>query len=313
MMRDLQAIRLANPLPSIIGAHVKLRRNGAEWLGCCPFHPDKTPSLTIFADAMRFHCFGCGASGDVFDYVARAHGVGFAEAAQMLHKGWVTQAPRWSNPPPAVEKDDRTAEALAIWAQAVSIDDTPAEAYLTFRGIEPPYPRDFRFTRLPYGKSKPIPCLVAAVRDIRGEITGIQRIFIREDGQGKADVPKPKLSLGKVAGGAIRIGELNDGATCLTVCEGPEDGLSLWKMGRSPVWVAVGASMLPGMKLPTWEHLGQPLIVIARDNDLAGRNAAEKASSAFLAQGYSVRTIAPLPEFKDFNDEWRARDNADRV
>jgi DNA primase len=160
-----------------------------------------------------------------------------------------------------------------------------------------------RFSRLPYGNSSPLPCLVAAVRDVTCTITGLQRIYLRSDGRGKADLPKAKLSLGKVAGGAIRLGDL-DASGMVTVCEGPEDGLSLLEMLGGPVWVAAGATMLPGMLFPPAVRS----IVIGADNDRAGEEAARKAAQAFAEQGLSVRVIHPLPGFKDFNDElWGAK------
>jgi DNA primase len=145
-----------------------------------------------------------------------------------------------------------------------------------------------------------MPCLVAAVRNEFGALSGIQRIYLRNDGFGKAPVSKPKLSLGKVAGGAIRLGEL-DGSGCLTVCEGPEDGLSLLAGGRGPVWVAAGASMLPAMRFPPELHT----ITIAADNDAAGKAAATKAATNFEERGLLVQIIRPSAAFKDFNDEWR--------
>src|SRR5829696_350278 len=87
MKLDLDAIRAAHPLPSIVGASVKLIRAGNEFKACCPFHSDKTPSFTIFDAGRRFQCFGCGVSGDVFDYLGRLHGVGLREAAEMLAGG----------------------------------------------------------------------------------------------------------------------------------------------------------------------------------------------------------------------------------
>ena len=80
-MIDIHAIRAANPLPTIAGAQVQLKRAGNEWKGCCPFHADRSPSFTIYSGGQRFQCFGCGASGDVLDYVAKLYGLGMVEAA----------------------------------------------------------------------------------------------------------------------------------------------------------------------------------------------------------------------------------------
>ena len=58
---NLDAIRAANPLPSVAAGVVKLKRAGREWKACCPFHSEKTPSFTIYSGGRRFMCFGCGA------------------------------------------------------------------------------------------------------------------------------------------------------------------------------------------------------------------------------------------------------------
>ncbi|MEO0032106.1 MAG: hypothetical protein RIS94_1864 [Pseudomonadota bacterium] len=117
---------------------------------------------------------------------------------------------------------------------------------------------------------------------------------------GKADVAKPKRSLGQVKGGAIRLGQ-SDRSGMLTVCEGPETGLSLVEMLGGPVWVSAGASFLPVMRFPPDVHS----IVIGADNDEAGRASAAQAAQAFAERGLSVRVIRPLEGFKDFNDELR--------
>lgn len=295
-MIDIPAIRAANPLPSIAAATVKLQRAGNEWKGCCPFHADRSPSFTIYSGGERFQCFGCGAQGDVLDYVARLYGLDMIGAARVLGAG---DLPKVELPPlPPADRGNRTSEALAIWERAIPAAGTLAQAYLEARGINPPFPPDMRFSRLPCGNSSPLPCLVAAVRDVTGTITGLQRIYLRSDGRGKADLPKAKLSLGKVAGGAIRLGDL-DASGMVTVCEGPEDGLSLLEMLGGTVWVAAGASMFPAMQFPPDIRS----IVIGADNDEAGAKAADKAAKAFTSRGLAVRIIRPLEGFKDFNDE----------
>lgn len=307
-MIDMQAIRRDHPLPEIAGRLVQLRRSGQGWTGCCPLHPDRTPSFTIYDEGRRFHCFGCGATGDVLDFVQRAYRVTLREAARMLAGDAVprleaTVARQFSEP--AKGRDTRAA-ALAIWNRADPAAGTPGEAYLRFRGILPPYPPDIRFLALPCGNLGALPCLVLAVRDVDGEITGIQRIWLAHDGHGKADIAKPKRSLGQVKGGAIRLGE-PDGTGLLTVCEGPETGLSLLDMLGAPVWVAAGASFLPAMQFPPEVRA----IVIGADNDPAGREAADTAARAFTMRGLSVRIIRPLDRFKDFNDELTGADNGD--
>lgn len=295
---DLAAIKLANPIAGVIGAALPLRRAGREFIACCPFHADRSPSFTVCPDKGFAHCFGCGWSGDQLDFLCQLHGTGLREAAAMLAGG---QVPLASIPVPApAAQDDRSALARVIWERAENATGSPAEAYLASRGILPTYPPDIRFLRLPYGNLGPLPCLVAAIRNVAGEVTGIQRIWLATDGRGKAHVPDPKKSLGNVKGGAIRLGDL-DGAGVVTVCEGPEDGLSLLDMLGGPVWVAAGASFLPAMQFPPEVRS----VVIGADNDPAGEAMAAEAARSFAARGLQVRTIRPLVGYKDFNDELR--------
>lgn len=306
---DFAAIRAANPLPDVArAAGVKLAPRGGEWAACCPFHSDRSPSFTIYAGGKRFHCFGCGASGDVLDFVRLAHGADMAGAARMLTGGDVPRMSgggAWRASARQQGKHDTTAAAKRIWQRACPAAGTLAEAYLRCRSIEPPFPSDIRFAMLPVDGLAPMPCLVAAVRDVAGTVTGIQRIFLAADGSGKAALDTPKRSLGQVKGGAIRLGESRP---TVTVCEGPEDGLSLLAMLGPPVWVAAGATFLPAMQFPADVRA----VIIAADNDAAGQCQADKAARAFALRGLAARIIHPLPGFKDFNDELKGGRDGNR-
>ena len=293
---DLDAIRQAHPLPGVVGASVKLRRAGNEWKACCPLHPDRSPSFTIFDGGRRFQCFGCGASGDVLDYLQRLHGVGLRDAAEMLTGGYVPAIEM--APLPANDQGDRLDEARAIWRNAVPAQETLAESYLRLRGLHLPIPPTIRFTSLRYGsKGREYPCLVAAVSGPDNKLSAVQRTYLNDAGMGKAAVPKPKLSLGRVSGGAIR---LAPAAGELIVCEGLEDGLTLQQeLGRA-VWVAAGASMLPAMRFPDLVRS----VAIGGDADNAGQAAAHKAADAFALRGLSARVFFPA-DAKDFNDSLR--------
>lgn len=290
---DLAAIRASHSLHSIVGRSLKLVRAGNEWKACCPFHPDRSPSFTIFDSGQRFHCFGCGAGGDVLDYLQLAHNVSLREAAVMLEGGSVPMIVQPALPP---EPDrNTTAEAITIWRSAGPITGTPAEAYLRARGLDLRLPDSLRFARLRYG-SKTLPCLVALIANDQNKIGGIQRTFVKEDGSGKADVPSPKLSLGRIAGGAIR---LAPAAGKLVVTGGLEDGLTLAQELGQAVWCATGEGNIANMLLP----VGVRSIIIGADRDDSGEAHAKRAAEAFALQGRSVRIIRPMPGFKDMNSE----------
>lgn len=81
----LDAIKRANDLVAVVTAHgIALRRRGRTYFGLCPFHPEQTASFAVSREAGLFHCFGCGASGDVIRFVERAAQVSFREAVQRL-------------------------------------------------------------------------------------------------------------------------------------------------------------------------------------------------------------------------------------
>jgi DNA primase len=93
---DVPAVRAAHPIHEVVAAAgVELTPRGHGFVGCCPFHDDSTPSLSVGGVPDRFHCFGCGASGDVIDFVRRLEGVGFREAVQRLdHPTGTVTAPK---------------------------------------------------------------------------------------------------------------------------------------------------------------------------------------------------------------------------
>lgn len=69
---------------SIIEREISLKKSGKYFIGRCPFHDDKNPSLIIYPDTQRFKCYGCQQSGDVIEFVRQYHGLSFREALQEL-------------------------------------------------------------------------------------------------------------------------------------------------------------------------------------------------------------------------------------
>ena len=292
---SIKAVKAATPISSIISQHVQLARAGREWKGCCPFHEDRTPSFTVCDDKEFAHCFGCGWHGDVFDFLQAIEHVELREAAQK-----VAQLPgiyRLEHSPR--KNTDTVAQALSIWRQAVTINGTLAETYLRSRRLTCILPDSLRFARLPYGKRGALrPCLIALVASVDNRATGIQRTYLNEAGTGKANVPKQKLSLGRISGGAIR---LAPAAAELVVCEGLEDGLTLQQELGKATWVAAGVGNLKTMQLPA----GVKSVVIGADADASGLAGARAASERFAAEGRKVRIIEPASGFKDWNDQLR--------
>src|SRR5262245_21989652 len=79
---------------AVIGERIELRRQRKEYVGRCPFHGDTNPSFTVSEDKQVFHCFACQIGGDVYDFVQRFDGIGFAEAKRQLCGGDDTPTPK---------------------------------------------------------------------------------------------------------------------------------------------------------------------------------------------------------------------------
>lgn len=71
-------------IADVIGKHVTLSARGKDLWGCCPFHQEKTASFHIRASDDRYHCFGCGAEGDVLDFMQKIGGYSLMEAVENL-------------------------------------------------------------------------------------------------------------------------------------------------------------------------------------------------------------------------------------
>jgi DNA primase len=146
---DIAAIRHDHPIEDVVAASgVELTRRGQGFMGCCPFHDDSTASLSVGGVTDRFHCFGCGAGGDVIEYVHRLTGLTFTGAVQALQSGTAFHgaAPSPTRP---VQRLTRAAEPTTTPQRGHTINNlawefftTPAnisaaEAYLrNARGID---------------------------------------------------------------------------------------------------------------------------------------------------------------------------------
>lgn len=292
---DFSRVRDANPIESVVATFVKLHHQFGNSVGLCPFHHERTPSFTLYND--HFHCFGCGAHGDVIDFLMAIKNIGYGEALSILDGGFVQLASHRATAQQVIVPDPAKIEAAqAIWHSADPIAGTPAEKYLRGRGISLPLPVTVRYSPLPWGR-KMHPALVGCVSGADGAVQAVHRIFLKEDGT-KAVLSggNVKFSLGSVSGGAIRLGQP---ATEIVVCAGIEDGLSLMQMLGLPVWASTGDTNLPTISLP--EQIES--VVVAHDADESGLRAAEKTANRLVFEGRRVRLFPPRDGFKDHNEE----------
>lgn len=135
----LEELRARTPIAAVIGRRTKLVRSGRNWKACCPFHGEKTPSFYVYDD--HFHCFGCGAHGDVITFVMQSEGRGFPEVVAELAAEAGLEVPRAS--PQQRESEQRVrdlAEVLelvqAAWVRRLHAPEGRGGlAYLRGRGL----------------------------------------------------------------------------------------------------------------------------------------------------------------------------------
>ncbi len=89
----LSEIRNASDIVEVISESVLLKRAGRNYVGLCPFHSEKTPSFTVSPEKQIFYCFGCGAGGNVFNFLMKHQGISFFEATRTLAQRYGVSLP----------------------------------------------------------------------------------------------------------------------------------------------------------------------------------------------------------------------------
>ena len=143
----------------IVGEYVKLRKSGSQnFQGLCPFHPEKTPSFSVHATRQFFHCFGCGASGDVFAFVQKLENISFPEAVRLVAEKLHIPLPKVTYSSPEEARAGRMRGGLIdiheracvfFQAQLRRPEAAHAREYLASRGLTREQIADFRIGYAP--------------------------------------------------------------------------------------------------------------------------------------------------------------------
>lgn len=136
----------------VIGGYLPLKKAGRNFKGLCPFHPEKTPSFTVSPDKQVWHCFGCGAGGDLFSFIMRKEGVDFAEALQLLADKAGVRIERQGSGAPSLKKQVLQANQIAADFFRRNLEGESgreARAYIEKRGIKPETVKTFRIGYAP--------------------------------------------------------------------------------------------------------------------------------------------------------------------
>ena len=139
---DIDRVREASDIVELVSEVTKVKKSGRSYMAVCPFHEEKTPSMSLDRARGLYHCFGCGKGGDVFEFVKETRGVDFGEALDMLATKAGIQLVR---DPTEAKKRGRRAAAIDALRRAVGVyherlrkatDAGPARAYLRSRGYD---------------------------------------------------------------------------------------------------------------------------------------------------------------------------------
>ena len=137
----------------VVSDYVQLRRAGANYVGLCPFHGEKTPSFNVNPAREIFHCFGCGAGGNAFSFIMKIEGVGFPEAVKLLaRKAGLQIEERELTPAERHAQDERQQfqrinDLTEGYFRAVLLHEPAgkvARTYLTERGVDETLSADYR-------------------------------------------------------------------------------------------------------------------------------------------------------------------------
>jgi len=152
----LTDIRARISIVEVISAHVALRKAGRSYTGLCPFHNESTPSFSVNEEGGFFHCFGCGAGGNVFTFLTRVEGLSFPEAVRRLAAKAGVALPQAAKDPQSQERARllRLNEIAATYFQRClwgNIGDI-ARRYLEERGLTRSIAEKFRLGFAPPGR-----------------------------------------------------------------------------------------------------------------------------------------------------------------
>jgi DNA primase len=125
----LQDLLARVDLVELISRHVTLRKGGANYMGLCPFHGEKSPSFTVSPSKQFYHCFGCGAHGDAIRFLVEHHGMGFVDAVRDLSQQVGLRMPE------SRETPEERAQALARRERQTSLSDVLAKAGQHYRTL----------------------------------------------------------------------------------------------------------------------------------------------------------------------------------
>ena len=114
----IEEVRSRNDIVDVVGQYVHLQKKGANYFGLCPFHNEKSGSFSVSQSKQIFHCFGCGAGGNVISFLMKYDNLTFTEALQQLAERAGVKLPEADDSPQARAMRDKRQMLLDINREA---------------------------------------------------------------------------------------------------------------------------------------------------------------------------------------------------
>ncbi|MFW6140052.1 MAG: DNA primase [Acidobacteriota bacterium] len=141
-MDTVEQIKQVASLVEIASQYTSLKKRGSRFVGLCPFHSEKTPSFTVDDERQLYHCFGCGAGGDIFTLVMEKEDLSFPEAVRYLAEKYNIELPKQKKISPRYQSQKEelfkiTSKALAFYKKNLfnTSEGKKALEYLKKRGV----------------------------------------------------------------------------------------------------------------------------------------------------------------------------------
>lgn len=334
-------LRARITLSTVIMRTDKLVKKGREWSACCPFHDEKTPSFYVNDQKQFYHCFGCGAHGDVISWMTEQRGLSFIDAVKELaaEAGMEVPAPD----PASAQRAEKRAELVDVTTEAQDwfadnlrgADGRDARTYLKDRGLKPEILREFGFGYAPENKQALNRALsryddhmlvesgmriktddgttydrfrgriMLPIQDARGRVIAFGgRILGKRDGVAKYlnSPDTPLFDKGRTLYNLHRAAPASRQSGRVVVVEGYLDVIALAQAGFTDAVAPLGTALTEMQLEMLWRMVEVP--VLCFDGDAAGQKAAIRAVSRALPMLAPMRSlsIVHLPTGLDPDD-----------
>jgi DNA primase catalytic core len=319
---------------------IKLRRVGKNLMGLCPFHQEKTPSLSITPGVNKWHCMGCGRGGTAIDWVMHSEGISTRHALELLSRDLVPMSPS-AGPPPkkttvpklppliqTVHDDKKLLDSVVSYYHRTLKEKPEAQQYLIKRGLKSSEMVErFRlgYSNRTLGYHLPLSNRLAGA-EIRGRLKelGIYRQTDREHFSGSLVIPILNLDgdvmqmYGRKINDNLRAGTpdhlylpgplrgvWNEQALIaskeIILCEALIDALTFWCAGYRNVTCVYGVNNFTDELRAAFQRHSTKRIYLAYDRDPGGDRAAQGHGEELMSLGLECFRVQ-FPKDMDANE-----------